>query len=281
MTGTARTGSPTFTAHPRLPPFFHVILTRFNVGLDATTREGDAWLRERVALFETFTLPSMVGQSRPPDAWILFCDSTAGSPDWFRERALRYERQGIIVEWVAEFSLEQCRRAILHRVPAHTPWLLSTRLDNDDAIARDFVLNIQRHFRLKREVLNFTVGLQYAGRRIYWRIDPRGPFTTLVERAGNHISTVFAEEHSHLDRVAPVRQIRMRPMWLQVIHGRNLGNLIAGIEGPSSGALRAFDVPFHVEPVRVRGVVGSAWAMVRKVAARPSRWLRLLQSAAR
>ena len=76
--------------------FHHFILTRFNLPLwqyDKHNRriEGTKWLEKRLVLFESYCLPSVVGQSFQNFIWILLCDEN--TPLEYRERIKEYRKQ--------------------------------------------------------------------------------------------------------------------------------------------------------------------------------------------
>ena len=61
--------------------------------------------------------------------------------------------------------------------------LITSRLDNDDAIARDFVEMVQNCFTKQEvEFINFTYGAQYSDGRMFARLDPSNAFISLIER---------------------------------------------------------------------------------------------------
>lgn len=255
----------------------HVLVSRFNVGLDAETSDGDAWLRQRVALFEQYTRSTVLRQRRLPDRWVVLCDDGRGSPPWFLDYLRRLESRWFRPRFLSDLHPAGIARTVSEEAPASAEWLITTRLDNDDAVSRDFVARIHAAARPRREFINFPVGLQYASQRIYWRLDPSGPFVSLVEPRHQPIETVFVTEHPDLSSVGDVRQIWGPPTWLQVIHGRNLGNVIAGVELPARRALDRFDLDLETRPATPARAAGSAWRLARKVAGKRSRWRRLGQ----
>ena len=59
---------------------YHYLLTRFNLALWIEDKNGAAidreeWLKRRMALFETFCLPSVKNQSCQNFSWILLVDA--------------------------------------------------------------------------------------------------------------------------------------------------------------------------------------------------------------
>lgn len=259
----------------------HILLTRFNVGLDARAPAGERWLRERVALFERYTVPSLRSQTRLPDCWLIYCDDGHGSPDWFREWAAGIKGLPIEWLWVGDVTPATWTRTVGARVDPSRDLLLTTRMDNDDALAPDFCERIRGAVAGPGEFLNPTFGLQWDGQHVYFRADPSGPFISYVEAIGDRpVTTVFAGQHDHAARRGPVRQVRTRPLWLQVLHGGNMANEVAGIAVPSGIAgARRFAMVEGAQTPSIRLVAGSAASLVRKVLGAVHRVRRLLDIA--
>jgi hypothetical protein len=73
----------------------HALLTRFNLpskGNESLIRAQENWLRNRVALFERYCLPSVAAQSCRGFVWIIYFDPL--SPQWLHEWVQSHERAG-------------------------------------------------------------------------------------------------------------------------------------------------------------------------------------------
>lgn len=100
--------------------------------------------------------------------------------------------------------------------------VITTRLDNDDAVRSDFVERIQResHFG-EREFLNLSSGYVWFEGRVLRQEHLSNSFISCVEPASD-IRTVHCEQHGKLSRVGPIRQIATgEPYWMRVCHDRN------------------------------------------------------------
>ncbi len=231
-----------------MPPsdFTHLILTRFNTAVDfAPSAKGldEAWLKERLELFEHYCLPSVAAQRGATFHWLIFCD--AASPEWFKEKMSSYG------EFVSTFYVEgPATDEVIARSVGRTglvsrPYLITTRLDNDDAIGSDHLRLVQQEFKQQaREFLVFPFGLQlYRGRlyNSYWRSNP---FLSLIEkiREDGSFTTVMCVEHNRVRTAGKVRSIFSAPQWLQVIHGSNLLNSLRGWPRITRLAPSAFSV---------------------------------------
>ena len=124
--------------------FRHFVLTRFNVRNRYYSGDpGDEWLTQRLELFRRFTVPSFAAQTETDFRWLVLIDSE--SPAWFRE-ALEAVGRGLFeaVEVVGPFTSDVAADAVAQRLDR--PFVLTARVNNDDAVATDFVETIQRAF---------------------------------------------------------------------------------------------------------------------------------------
>lgn len=210
---------------------FHALLTRFNIryGSVADPRVlSPEWLGTRMQLFRQFTVPSVASQSRLPDGWLVFFDE--GTPDSTREEfrllsaRLPFLRAVYCSEFAPKLAVERACRIMAPRAD----WLLTTRLDNDDALNRRFIETVQSQARPGvREFINPACGLILADRRLYRYRDYSSPFITFSEPLADCL-TVLIDQHPLLARHGPVRQFSLPDAWVQVVHG---GNLVNGVRG--------------------------------------------------
>ncbi len=213
----------------------HIILTRFNVRLTEEAQIPDeTWLRHRIELFERFTAPSIAAQSVQPDAWIVFCAEE--SPDWLIGRV---ERVATVRRVKGVFA----RGAVGEAVEAGSDPLITTRLDNDDAIARDFLETIQREAP-REGFINLTHGLLLFRQKLFRRSNISNPFISRIER-GSCSTVMAAGPHSTVVHRYDVRQVKTEPMWMRVVHDHNLINAVGGMR-TSCAHLKRFPVDTEV-----------------------------------
>lgn len=180
-------------------------------------------------LFRQFTVPSVASQSRLPDAWLVFFDE--GTPEATRNefRQLAAKLPLLHAEHCREFTPMMVVERVRRIMGPTADWLLTTRLDNDDALHRRFIETVQSHARPGvREFINPTYGLILANRRLYRDRDYSNPFITLSEPALD-CRTVLVDEHTLLARHGSVRQFALPDAWIQVVHGGNLVNQVRGV----------------------------------------------------
>lgn len=208
----------------------HVLLTRFNVpsaGRESLIRAQDGWLRERVELFERFCLPSVREQDSTNFRWIIYFDPQ--SPRWLREW----------IDALAPFELftpifrESVSRAELvsdlrEVCGGSRDVLVTTNLDNDDALAVDFISRIQQAIHgTARRAIYLADGLILQAPRLYRRQDRDNAFCSVAEPWDAPV-TAWADWHNRLHLHMPVNVITGPPAWIQVIHGTNVSNRVHG-----------------------------------------------------
>ncbi|MGH3694114.1 MAG: glycosyltransferase [Pseudonocardiaceae bacterium] len=209
----------------------HVILTRFNLpskGPESVIRTQPGWLRSRVGLFETYCLPSMLAQTTKSYRWLIYFDPQ--SPDWLRSWIEEHVASGHFISvFRAEVTGEELAGDI--GAPFETPGkeLITTNLDNDDALAHDFVERLQTQpSPSSATVYYFSTGLIKSAAGVYRRYDRHNAFPSVREPWSERLRTCWADWHNHLPRHMEVVEIGGHPGWLQVVHDNNVTNRIRG-----------------------------------------------------
>ncbi len=219
--------------------FRHFILTRFNVNIEPTDfrlRLDNAWLSLRFDLFQKFCFPSVRGQSSQDFTWLVLFDEK--TPERFRRLIDVYKKYpNFRPVFCGEYKTIKPQLAALMRdLAPDVEWLLSTRLDNDDALACLFVeclrqlagsVNPEELSPEDTLFINFTNGVQYCESKVYAFEDVTNAFISLLERRAKP-RTVFWVDHPSIYEVSRVMQARTKPLWLQNVHGTNLYNYIRG-----------------------------------------------------
>ncbi len=158
----------------------HFLMTRFNLGLypadmnqayrdksgQAPATDPDKWMQDRLELFDKYCVPSVMSQSNKNFTWLVVFDPK--TPSKFRERIERYRDDGVLVPLYAksrcrdearvvasvfsgkllrflhfEAALPAAQDYVTRRLDKWTEYIITTRLDNDDAIHSDFVRRVQ------------------------------------------------------------------------------------------------------------------------------------------
>lgn len=214
-------------------PFHHVIMTRFNLatpGRESALRNRPGWLAERFDLFERYCLPSVAAQTERRFHWIVYFDADTPEPFRARIEACRAV-QPFTPYFTPLFPAEGWPRSVRETLDAPAPWLLTTRLDNDDALAADFVARLRAaalEAPLRRGALNFTNGYIMAGGRLYAHSHPSNAFASWLEPWDEAMRTAPSIAHMEFAEHGPVRQIGGAAAWMQIVHGGNVSNKVRG-----------------------------------------------------
>ncbi|RBP52938.1 glycosyltransferase [Arenicella xantha] len=226
----------------------HIILTRFNLpsgGRESKIRNSPNWLENRFELFETYCLPSVMQQSNADFKWFIYFDRD--TPEPFRTRVKQYEIQyrQITIFWGKNIPLADIQKQIFERAPEHKEYLLTTRLDNDDALNKDFVSKLQTAAaplsnKSNALVMNYQNGLILCGDRVYSHHDTSNPFASVLEPLSANIKTIWQHQHTKLHNFGTIHQLNSQAMWLQVIHKHNVSNRIRGYRVQNIVLVNAF-----------------------------------------
>lgn len=211
--------------------FEHFILTRFNLNVayyPPEVRLDPTWLHHRFELFDKFCYPSVQGQTTQDFKWLVFFDYH--TPDEFKEKVSEYSSFRNFVPIYIKAETEQYRRSmrdtVMSRLSDRTQYVVTTRLDTDDALCVRFVETLYKIITDKannqQQFINFTSGYMWnvTTSKLYLANSPSNMFLTLVEPS-QHLKTVYNVNHNEASKFAPVEEIIAEPLWLEVIHGRN------------------------------------------------------------
>jgi len=226
--------------------FSHLILTRFNVKVDygsfgiGLQRE---WLTHRFSLFEQFCYPSVKGQSNQNFKWLVYFDSE--TPEDFKNKIKKFEEWSnflpVFVNGV--FSNELNKEKILEHSDINSNYLITTRIDNDDAIHRNFVQIVQDNFIEKQlHFITFKYGYTLHQNKLYSYKYVSNPFLSLVEKLDNSRNFKSVLGFPHTDLPSSALKINYEPAWLQVIHDKNVSNRVKGKRQPISSLYENFSI---------------------------------------
>ncbi|MDJ0776124.1 MAG: glycosyltransferase [Mastigocoleus sp. MO_167.B18] len=220
--------------------FEHLIITRFNVRTNygkANIGIDPGWLSHRFKLFEKFCYPSVKSQSNQNFKWLVFFDSE--TPEEFKNKILEYSKWSNFISIYIDCQLtyELNKKNILKNLTDGTKYLITTRLDNDDAVSKEFVQVIQDNFQEQKfEFINLTHGYVWSDFKLYSFKYSNNPFMSLIEKIDKQdidgFKTVGCGDHTQLSSMGRIKQIKTKPAWIQVVHGKNVSNRIRGIRQP-------------------------------------------------
>lgn len=225
----------------------HILITRFNTFYPGAEKIlgyaiNDAWMERRIVLFENFCYLSILNQLNKNFVWVLLCDPD--TKPQYRERLEAFSRAA---DPHIVFSFGGSYRAAIRAFLDDEGYLITTRLDSDDALSKKAVEVIQNNFEgfvgsgYPARLLNFRYGFKFdvvskklfplskhnssAGMTLFEDLSQRPKFTT-----------VHAADHSRMPDKFLTVQIEDYPGWLMGIHEINVLNALSAREVEATDA---------------------------------------------
>lgn len=252
--------------------FKHFLLTRFNVPFIRKDNINflfeKQYLDKRFEIFKNICFASIKQQTNQNFIWIVFFDSR--TPDTYKEinkslnqeynnycpvyidienlpdgnhfydnEALKATSKNNIddltysekiqkISLAAEFS-----RIINSFCGEEDDWIVTTRIDNDDAFHKDMmkevIKNIPDCIDEDKLLLSFDNGIQYIDNTYILRtfFYPNNHFTSLIEKRMSHLYTVLYWDHFFIEKYVKVKHILTNPLWMEICHKTNVVNSIS------------------------------------------------------
>lgn len=255
----------------------HIILTRYNVPIKGLSRNNldISWLESRRQLFFRYCVPSILDQTCQDFVWLILFDAATPKSELqhISDALPSNARIALTSDPVSPRSL----REMLGKagVTARRP-LLTTRLDNDDAIAQSFVERVQDAARrckaTSATALNMPFGFQVWAGRLYLLFDSNNAFLSLLE-PGDEYQTVLGTAHRQITDVAHLRQAWGGPKWLQVVHTDNVDNPVRGIRIPRAPFRACFGLRVHLDNIETHAPATALRLTINRVMADAQRIL--------
>lgn len=215
--------------------FTHYISTRFNVPTKiwGNTREGhkpltEQWLSDRFILFMNYCLPSFKIQTNQNFQWLVYFDKK--TPQKYIETIESIKKtyknfQPIFVDDHEEMFENFKMIAASH----DKDFVITTDVDNDDMIHKDFVKTIQELYQPKHNLaIDLKLGLQLTKTSkntafLQYLFYTGSPFISLVEEK-NNAKTVMHQSHTLYRTNEHFVYYEKEPRYIQFIHENNLVN---------------------------------------------------------
>jgi hypothetical protein len=220
--------------------FKHFIITRYNVKPDGENFgkhhaiNTEKWMDHRFSLFRDFCFPSIVNQTNQNFVWLIFLN--ADTKPVFSEQisSLINEHKHfrtIFIDGFGEFF--KTLRSVIHEEMQGEKYLITSRLDNDDCIRRDFIQEVQNQFQMQHKcIIDFPHGLSLEIEpriRLAFRKITMNPFISLIENAASFHTVMYYFGHRQWKNSgAEIISIKHRRVWMQVIHKYNVSNTFKG-----------------------------------------------------
>ena len=217
----------------------HFVITRFNIkanygcklknpGNNPMNRIlAEDYLEERFNIFEKYTLQSMKNQTNQNFTWlILFHKKT---PNKFKQRIQQLKNEYNFIDLYFDNEEKFSFSDYCNNQGEDKKWYITTRIDNDDMFAEDYIEQIQEYANknLYTAVLSFERGKQFdLNSKKYYD----------YERKDNHFLSMIGlkEEcilqYNHAKIFDVGKEVIMlnsnKPMWIEIVHDSNVINAI-------------------------------------------------------
>ncbi len=242
--------------------FSHYVITRFNVRIDGMGPEkiispplDASWLEERLFYFSRFCVPSLQQQTETNFTWLVYVDAETPAPVLNNLLALRTSLPHLEFLPVVDFAhmLSSLRERMMK---SPEPYIITTRLDNDDMVSRTFIASIQAAFRpAPLTVINFNAGYEYdirLGIVKKWNERFHNQFISLVEQRDTpEILTVYGFPHWRLPEKAGVINLDAPAGWMHLRHRGNYSpDTYKGIPVFSKREVKPFPVEIKISMIQ-------------------------------
>lgn len=221
--------------------FDHYLITRFNLRNPewAVTKNNeslltDEWMEDRLWLFRNFCFPSVAAQSTKNFKWLLYFDTTTPEKYQREIEKLVAGRDNILVFYID--GMRNFYPEIQKYISEHSnqkPFLITSRIDNDDTIHKDFILEIQKQFKSQEyRVIDVIKGysLQVKPTVMLGKKEHIfNPFISLIEKNENP-QTIWSNDHNIWKKERRITQVTNKRLWIAVIHEKNKVNNFNGYD---------------------------------------------------
>lgn len=214
----------------------HFLITRFNLRTyspeivtnnDADLAIKDEWLSHRFQLFEQYCFPSVKGQTNQNFQWLVFFD--AKTPDKYLLKIEALKKEFTLFQPIFLSPTSDFNSALVETIKEKgniSEKIITTRLDNDDAIHESFISKLQIiASTLNKSLIDVRNGYQVTIKQNQYEIrryfPPFNHFLSIVEPYGD-FKTVFERIHPAWDcPEVPCYIFTQQPLWIEFIHGKN------------------------------------------------------------
>ncbi|MFN3968548.1 glycosyltransferase [Flavobacterium sp.] len=221
--------------------FHHLLVTRFNLRnpeWDVTKNNEklltDEWMEERMWFFENFCFPGIVAQTNQNFEWLLYFDIT--TPEKYKNRMTELIQNQpnfkvFYINGMPKFYDEL--KKYISAIPNKKPYLITSRIDNDDAVHKDFINEVQLQFDHQEYlVLDIIKGYSLQIRPTVMLGKKEhifNPFMSLIEK-NDDPKTIWYYHHNMWKKETRIKQLTHKRLWIAVIHEKNKVNNFNGYD---------------------------------------------------
>lgn len=260
------------------PRVHQLLLTRFNIrtfGVGYSQDQSSDWLESRFDLFARYCAPSVAAQTEEDFDWIIFCDKDSSAETLARiqafdpriQLALFYHPQAMTSPTAGTETLEEAfdpqpdpasnvfsTQHVYPHVRPDANIVLSTRLDNDDALSRHAMRRVRDRVGQFIETGHdhwlynpkFGYKLHHQTGRLFRYAKINGQFLTMFERNSEAVRPrgPYSGNHTNMHLQHPTYQDEGDPSWLMVVHDGNVRNRIRA--GEAEVPLERLEADFNI-----------------------------------
>lgn len=224
--------------------FNHFLITRFNLKFSDNRWKKDKsnneilnkdWLMHRMEIFLKYCVPSVLKQSNKNFTWLLYLDINT-DVEVVNKLANLTKQYGFIktfyVSSYEKFSESYCTDC-LNLADKKNEYIITSRLDNDDIIHKDFIKKVQASFQQQKFMaVNFLKILMlnpenYNNIHIDYQFSNH--FISLIEKIKKEgIVGCYGKKDTYWNVKGEVIHIHDKPYCIETISDRNLINNFRG-----------------------------------------------------
>jgi len=210
----------------------HFLITCFNLDFKIRPREqilDEKYLSKRLKLFTDICYPSVKTQTNQNFQWLVFFDSE--TPETVKKEIFKlasWEKMLPVFVDTVDVSRNIWGDIVRNYLQEDTEFVITTNLDNDDAISRDYIDLIQDSYREQEfEFINFPFGYILNDQGLFLREFLSSPFLSLIESKHGVVTCKiigYERLYEMSQKGVSVRHRVAHPTWLQIVHDSNVLN---------------------------------------------------------
>lgn len=220
----------------------------------------EKWFAFRSNILKQCLIPCLNHQSKLVDkTYILLGD---GDEKYYEKYLGCLNLSPIFIKEKADFRLQLLldleKNSLMENV-------VLSKIDSDDLICKDYFLNINKQVELNQTFLTATIGYRTNLIQIEKLSDEPSPFNSqyihriqnpvkFIDKLKNKIPINILCHRHHIENRK--HQVNQNAEWMQLIHGRNIANLLLTEAGPGPDHIKILRPLFRIDPMWFKSWAG-------------------------